>query len=84
MRLLPALVVALTAGPALAALPLHPTGRAVVTQAIDDAIRPGFDAYAEATGALKQATERCGSAEGLAALRSAFGEAVADWLGRSS
>lgn len=47
MRVLLALLVGLMATPALAQL--HPTGRTVITQAVEDAIKPGFAAFADAT-----------------------------------
>lgn len=66
--------------PALA-LPLHPTGRAVVVQAIDEAILPGLEAYAGSTAALARRAEAdCGgSLEQLEELRAAFKGAVAAW-----
>lgn len=66
--------------PALA-LPLHPTGRAVVAQSIEDVIRPGFDAYAAQTKALVSSVgSDCGvSAERLEALRGQFKSVVTAW-----
>jgi hypothetical protein len=53
MRILLALVLALIVTPALAQL--HPTGRTVITQAVEDAIKPGFAGFAEATRNMRMA-----------------------------
>jgi len=50
MRILLALLFGLAVGPAYAQL--HPTSRTVITQAVEQAIRPGFDAFDEATQAM--------------------------------
>ena len=80
MRLFLALLVAFVAGPALA-LPLHPTARAVITQSITGAIRPGFAAYAAETARLVEGvTNDCGvSVERLEALRVQFKAVVIAW-----
>lgn len=51
MRLLVAVTLGLLSTPALAQL--HPTGRAVITQAVEDAIKPGFANFAEETMNLR-------------------------------
>ena len=66
--------------PALAQL--HPTARTVVTQAIEDAIRPGFAAYSETTAALRGEIDAlCGtpSEATLNAARDGFAAVVAAW-----
>ncbi len=80
MRFWLAAALVMVSGPALA-LPLHPTGRAVVAQSIEDVIRPGFDAYQTQTQALVvSAGSDCGvSAERLEALRTQFKSAVVAW-----
>ena len=47
MRVVIAVLIALLATPALAQL--HPTARTVITQAVEDAIKPGFASFAEET-----------------------------------
>lgn len=73
-------VLLVMSGQALA-LPLHPTGRAVVAQSIEDVILPGFDAYAAQTTALMARVGLdCGvSAERLEALRTQFKAVVTAW-----
>ena len=80
MRAFIAVLIALIAGPALA-LPLHPTARAVITQSITEAIRPGFAAYAAETAKLvERATNDCGvSDERLEVLRAQFKTVVLAW-----
>lgn len=53
MRVWLALLVGLMATPALAQL--HPTGRTVITQAVEDAIKPGFAGFAEAARDMRLA-----------------------------
>jgi len=80
MRILLALVLGLLASPAMAQL--HPTGRAVITQAVEDAIRPGFAAFAEAAGDMRGAMDGlCAvpSADGLEAAQGQFGAVVIAW-----
>lgn len=80
MRLLLALLVGLVATPALAQL--HPTARGVITAAVEEAIRPGFAAFADTTGALRTkmgALCEAPSAEGLAAAQEAFKDVVLAW-----
>jgi predicted lipoprotein len=80
MRLMLALLIGLVATPALAQL--HPTGRAVVTQAIEQVIRPGFDAFAVETKALETDTAAlCAtpSTEALEQARKQFGAVVRAW-----
>ncbi|WP_421759137.1 imelysin family protein [Devosia sp.] len=80
MRFWLAAALVVMCGPALA-LPLHPTGRAVVTQAVEAAIRPGFAAYADETAALQDVVAtRCGIDEaGLEAIRAQFKAVVLSW-----
>ena len=60
MRLYLAVFIVIFAGPALA-LPLHPTARAVITQSITGAIRPGFAAHAAETARLVESAKNdCG------------------------
>ncbi len=80
MRLLIALLLGLLATPAFAQL--HPTGRAVVTDAIEKVIRPGFAAFASQTEEMKgRLAELCGDASEarLAAAREQFGPVVTAW-----
>lgn len=80
MRMLLALLVGLMATPALAQL--HPTGRAVITHAVEDAIRPGFAAFVEATRDMRAAmSELCEapSEAGLDGARERFKAVVAAW-----
>lgn len=80
MRVLLALLVGLVATPALAQL--HPTGRAVITQAVEDAIRPGFAAFAEEAQSLGAAMDGLCDApydSGLEAARAQFKAVVIAW-----
>ncbi len=80
MRLLFALLIGLSATPAMAQL--HPTGRAVITQAIEQAIRPGFADFAAETAALKSDLGwLCKSPSGTtySAARAQFGKVVLAW-----
>lgn len=84
MRMLLSLMVGLlvtpVASPALAQL--HPTGRAVITQAVEGAIRPGFDAFAAQTRDLQGAMAGfCASPSeaALAGPREQFGNVVRAW-----
>jgi hypothetical protein len=80
MRWLLVLTMALLATPAFAQL--HPTSRAVVTQAIEQAIRPGFADYAKETGQLeKMLGGLCDepSEAGLTTARAQFGTVVLAW-----
>jgi len=80
MRLMLALLIGLLATPALAQL--HPTGRAVVTDAIDKAIRPGFASFAAYTDEMKERVQGlCAgpSAENLAVVRERFADVVPSW-----
>lgn len=82
MRIMLALLVGLMATPALAQL--HPTGRAVITQAVEDAIRPAFEGFAQETELLRKTVGGlCDepSATGLDAARSQFKQAVVGWSG---
>jgi uncharacterized protein len=61
---------------------LHPTGRAVITQAVEDAIRPGFADFAGASQQMRLAMEALCSApspSALAAVRGQFGAVVSTW-----
>ena len=80
MRFWIAAALVVVSAPALA-LPLHPTGRAVVAQSIEEVIRPGFEAYAVQTRALVASVGAdCGvSAERLEALRTQFKAVVTAW-----
>lgn len=53
MRILLALLIGLMATPALAQL--HPTGRTVITEAVEDAIKPGFAGFAAAARDMRLA-----------------------------
>lgn len=84
MRMLLAVLTGLLAtpfaSPALAQL--HPTGRTVITQAVEGAIRPGFDAFAAQTKALQGAmTSFCASPSeaALVSPREQFGNVVRAW-----
>jgi predicted lipoprotein len=80
MRVWLALLVGLMATPALAQL--HPTGRTVITQAVEDAIRPGFAAFAEAARDMRMAMGGlCDepSAVGLDDARARFKDVVIAW-----
>ena len=80
MRLLLALLVGLMATPALAQL--HPTARAVITDAIDKAIRPGFADFASETGEMAARLDALcegASAEHLAGAREQFAGVVTAW-----
>jgi predicted lipoprotein len=80
MRLLLALLVGLLATPAVAQL--HPTGRAVVTDAIEKVMRPGFADFAAETVEMKERLAvLCAttSEANLSATREQFGPLVAAW-----
>ncbi len=80
MRMLIALLFGLLASPALAQL--HPTARAVITDAIDKAIRPGFADLAAQAGEMRARLEAlCGTPSGnaLSAAREQFGQVVRAW-----
>jgi len=80
MRIFLALLIGLMATPALAQL--HPTGRTVITQAVVDAIRPGFSAFDEATQNLRAMVRGlCSepSEAGLNAARERFKTVVVAW-----
>lgn len=80
MRVLLALVFALTVTPALAQL--HPTGRTVITQAIEDAIKPGFAGFAAAARDMRMVMgDLCEapSAPGLDGARAQFKAVVVAW-----
>jgi predicted lipoprotein len=80
MRLWLALLIGLMATPALAQL--HPTGRTVITQAVEDAIRPGFAAFAEAARDMRMAMGGlCDepSVAGLEDARGRFRDVVLAW-----
>ncbi len=80
MRVFLAVLLGLLATPALAQL--HPTGRTVITQAVEDAIRPGFDGFAEASDEMRVAmVDFCAapSPEGLGNARGQFGALVIAW-----
>lgn len=80
MRLLLALLVGLMATPALAQL--HPTARAVITDAIDKAIWPGFADFAAETSEMTARLDvlcKGASAEHLAAARAQFAGVVTAW-----
>lgn len=80
MRLWLALLVGLMATPALAQL--HPTARTVITQAVEDAIRPGFAAFAEAARDMRMAMGGlCDepAAAGLEYARGRFKDLVLGW-----
>jgi predicted lipoprotein len=80
MRVWLALLIGLLATPAFAQL--HPTGRTVITQAIEDAIRPGFDGFAEASRDMRMAMgDLCEAPSGdaLGVARAQFGAVVIAW-----
>lgn len=80
MRVWLALLVGLMATPALAQL--HPTGRTVITQAVEDAIKPGFASFAEAARDMRMAMGGlCDepSAAGLGEARGRFRTVVIAW-----
>lgn len=80
MRLLFAILAALMATPALAQL--HPTGRAVVEQAVEQAIRPGFARFAEVTAGMRAGMEalcETPAQEGLAVAQDRFRDTVVAW-----
>lgn len=80
MRLWLTLLVGLMATPAMAQL--HPTGRTVITQAVEDAIRPGFGSFKQETDLLRQIVGKlCDepSEAGLSIARSQFKEVVVRW-----
>lgn len=80
MRLMFAILLGLLATPALAQL--HPTGRAVVSDAIEKVIRPGFADFATETGEMKSrlgALCEAPSDAGLAAVQEQFGPVVTTW-----
>jgi len=82
MRVWLALLVGLMATPALAQL--HPTGRTVITQAVEDAIRPGFSTYAGETAALEADIDAlCGapSQATLDAAHDGFAAVIVAWSG---
>jgi predicted lipoprotein len=82
MRVWLALLIGLLATPAFAQL--HPTARTVITQAVEDVIRPGFAGFATETERLAAAqAELCAgpSAEALAVVRDQFGAVVQAWSG---
>jgi len=82
MRFWLALLVGVLATPAFAQL--HPTGRTVITQAVEEAIRPGFAGFAVETERLAAVqAELCDgpSAEALEAARGQFGAVVRAWSG---
>lgn len=80
MRVWLAVLVGLMATPALAQL--HPTGRVVITQAVEDAIKPGFAAFAVAGRDMRMAMGGlCDepSAAGLNEARARFRDVVIAW-----
>lgn len=83
MRIAVLVLATMLTGPVLAApLPLHPTARAVVQGAIEDAVRPGFSAWAATSGTLEQAMQALCAAPSpasLAAARESFAGAELGW-----
>jgi len=80
MRILLALLFGLLVTPAFAQL--HPTGRTVITQAVEDAIKPGFAGFAEAARDMRMAMGGlCDepSADGLEGARGQFKAVVIAW-----
>lgn len=82
MRVWVALLIGLLATPAFAQL--HPTARTVITQAVEDAIRPGFVEFAGETERLVAVqAELCAgpSVNALELARGQFGVVVRAWSG---
>jgi predicted lipoprotein len=82
MRVWLALLIGLLATPAFAQL--HPTARTVITQAVEEVIRPGFAGFAAETERLAaRQAELCAgpSADALAVVRGQFGAVVQAWSG---
>lgn len=82
MRVWLALLIGLLATPAFAQL--HPTARTVITQAVEDVIRPGFAGFAAETERLAAVqAELCDapSTVTLEVARGQFGEVVSAWSG---
>ncbi len=80
MRLLLALLVGLLATPAAAQL--HPTARAVITDAIDKAIRPGFASFAAYAHEMNERVEELCDApsdDRLAVVHETFADVVTSW-----
>ena len=80
LALMVGLVAAQVTSPALAQL--HPTGRTVITQAVEDAIKPGFARFAEAARDMRMAMgDLCDepAESGLEAARERFRAVVVAW-----
>lgn len=82
MRVWLAVLIGLLATPAFAQL--HPTARTVITQAVEDVIRPGFAGFAAEVGELESVqADLCAqpSPEALTVVRGQFGAVVRAWSG---